>query len=60
MDFALSAQQDSIRDAILKICSRFDDAYWLAKDHDYLLTKFKQQEDGKGVELNLESFTLKE
>lgn len=34
MDFALSAQQDSIRDAILKICSRFDDAYWLAKDHD--------------------------
>ena len=34
--------------------------FWLAKDHDYLLTKFKQQEDGKGAELNLESFTLKE
>src|ERR1700752_1508530 len=34
MDFALSAQQDSIRDAILKICGRFDDAYWLEKDRD--------------------------
>ena len=34
MDFALSAQQDSIRDAILKICSQFDDAYWLTKDRD--------------------------
>ena len=34
MDFALNAQQDSIRDAILKICSRFGDDYWLAKDRD--------------------------
>lgn len=34
MDFALTDQQDSIRDAIGKICARFDDAYWLAKDHD--------------------------
>ena len=32
--------------------------FWLAKDHDYLLTKFKQQENGKGFELNIESFTL--
>jgi acyl-CoA dehydrogenase len=32
MDFALNQQQDSIRDAILKICARFDDAYWLEKD----------------------------
>lgn len=32
MDFALSPQQESIRDAILKICARFDDAYWLEKD----------------------------
>src|SRR5690242_21851674 len=31
MDFALSANQESIRDAIGKICSRFDDAYWLNK-----------------------------
>ncbi|MBN9581908.1 MAG: acyl-CoA/acyl-ACP dehydrogenase, partial [Afipia sp.] len=34
MDFALSAQQESIRDSVLKICSRFDDAYWLGKDRD--------------------------
>src|ERR1700754_2526176 len=32
MDFALSANQESIRDAVGKICSRFDDAYWLKKD----------------------------
>ena len=29
MDFALSPQQESIRDAILKICARFGDDYWL-------------------------------
>jgi acyl-CoA dehydrogenase len=34
MDFAPTAQQDSIRDAVAKICSRFDDAYWLGKDRD--------------------------
>ena len=34
--------------------------FWLAKDHNYMLTKFKQQENGKGFELNLESFTLNE
>src|SRR6187399_603919 len=34
MDFALSANQESIRDAIAKICSRFDDAYWLKKDKE--------------------------
>ena len=34
--------------------------FWLAKDHDYLLTKFKQQGSGQSFELNLESFTLKE
>ena len=28
MDFALSANQESIRDAVAKICARFDDAYW--------------------------------
>ncbi len=32
MDFALSPQQESIRDAILKICARFGDDYWLEKD----------------------------
>ena len=34
MDFALSANQESIRDAIGKICTRFDDAYWLKKDKE--------------------------
>jgi acyl-CoA dehydrogenase len=34
MDFATNDQQDSIRDAIQKICSQFDDNYWLTKDHD--------------------------
>src|ERR1700748_325138 len=34
MDFALSANQESIRDAVDKICSRFDDAYWLKKDKE--------------------------
>ncbi|MCX7313078.1 MAG: acyl-CoA/acyl-ACP dehydrogenase [Alphaproteobacteria bacterium] len=34
MDFALTAEQEAIRDAAGKICARFDDGYWLAKDHD--------------------------
>ena len=32
MDFTLSEQQQSIRDAIDKICAKFDDAYWLKRD----------------------------
>jgi acyl-CoA dehydrogenase len=32
MDFALSENQQSIRDAMQKICAAFDDAYWLKKD----------------------------
>ena len=32
MDFALSENQESIRDATQKICAGFDDAYWLKKD----------------------------
>ncbi len=32
MDFALSAEQESIRDAIARLCTRFDDAYWLERD----------------------------
>ena len=31
MDFSLSAEQQ-IQDSILKLCARFDDAYWLEKD----------------------------
>jgi acyl-CoA dehydrogenase len=32
MDFSLSLEQQQVRDAILKLCVPFDDAYWLAKD----------------------------
>jgi len=34
MDFALSPEQEAIRAAVEKICARFDDDYWLAKDRD--------------------------
>ena len=34
MDFGLSDNQQSIRDATQKICARFDDAYWLKRDTD--------------------------
>jgi acyl-CoA dehydrogenase len=32
MDFGFTDEQDAIRDAIAKICTRFPDAYWLKKD----------------------------
>jgi acyl-CoA dehydrogenase len=32
LDFSLTAEQEAFREAILGICRRFDDAYWLAKD----------------------------
>ena len=32
VNYALTGQQSEIRDAILKLCSRFDDAYWLERD----------------------------
>jgi len=34
MDFAFSQEQQQIRDSILKLCARFDDQYWLARDTD--------------------------
>jgi acyl-CoA dehydrogenase len=34
MDFALTDQQQAIRDAVAKICWDFDDAYWLRKDRE--------------------------
>ena len=34
MDFALSAEQQAICDAVGKLCARFGDDYWLAKDCD--------------------------
>jgi acyl-CoA dehydrogenase len=32
MDFSLSEQQQQVRDAVTRLCARFDDGYWLAKD----------------------------
>jgi acyl-CoA dehydrogenase len=34
MDFALSSEQHAIGDAVLAICRRFDDAYWLKRDRE--------------------------
>jgi acyl-CoA dehydrogenase len=34
MDFALTAEQQAVRDAIARICTRFDDQYWLTRDRD--------------------------
>src|SRR5438045_4384678 len=34
MEFSLSAEQEAIRAAVEKICVRFGDDYWLAKDRD--------------------------
>lgn len=34
MDFSLTADQQNIRGAILKHCSRFPDDYWLERDRD--------------------------
>jgi len=32
MDFALTDAQQQIRDQVLRICTRFDDTYWLERD----------------------------
>jgi acyl-CoA dehydrogenase len=34
MDFALSAEQQRIREAIDKLCARFPDEYWLKRDRE--------------------------
>ena len=34
MDFALTPEQERIREAVQKICEKFDDAYWLKKDRE--------------------------
>jgi acyl-CoA dehydrogenase len=34
VDFAFTPEQEQIRDAIAKICAKFDDAYWLKKDKE--------------------------
>jgi acyl-CoA dehydrogenase len=32
MDFSLSAEQQQIRDSVLKLCARFGDDYWMERD----------------------------
>lgn len=34
MDFSLTEDQQNIREAVLKLCSRFPDEYWLERDRD--------------------------
>jgi len=34
VDFAFTPEQQQIRDSILKLCARFGDEYWLARDTD--------------------------
>ena len=34
MDFLLSAEQEHLRDSIQRLCSPFDDDYWLKKDRE--------------------------
>src|SRR5262245_50204066 len=34
MDFGLSDEQQRIREAIAKLCTRFDDEYWLRRDRE--------------------------
>ena len=34
MDFSFTPEQEQIRDAIGRICARFPDEYWLARDRD--------------------------
>ncbi len=34
MNFAFTQEQEQIREAIRKVCAKFDDAYWLKKDKE--------------------------
>jgi acyl-CoA dehydrogenase len=34
MDFSFSAEQLALRDAVTRICAKYDDDYWLARDTD--------------------------
>ncbi|MFH5923882.1 acyl-CoA dehydrogenase family protein [Roseomonas xinghualingensis] len=33
MDFALTEEQEAVREAVSRICARFGDDYWLERDH---------------------------
>jgi acyl-CoA dehydrogenase len=48
MDFALTADQQEIRDTILKLCSRFTDEYWLQRDREGIFPQdfFEAMRDG--------------
>ncbi|MFA7639543.1 MAG: acyl-CoA dehydrogenase family protein, partial [Parvibaculum sp.] len=34
MDFRFSEEQEAIREAVARICAKYDDAYWLARDRE--------------------------
>lgn len=34
MDFSFTEEQQAVRDAVARICSRFDDDYWLERDRE--------------------------
>lgn len=34
MDFALSPEQEAVEESVARLCRRFDDAYWLARDRE--------------------------
>jgi acyl-CoA dehydrogenase len=34
VDFSLDSEQERIREAVARLCARFDDAYWLKKDRE--------------------------
>jgi acyl-CoA dehydrogenase len=34
MDFALTPEQEAVRDAVARVCARFGDEYWLERDRD--------------------------
>lgn len=34
MDFTFSPEQEAVRDAVARICAKYDDTYWLARDTD--------------------------
>jgi len=47
MPGSLTADQQTIRDAVLRVCSEFGDDYWLARDRDGEFPEaFKQAQEG--------------
>ena len=48
MDFALTDEQQQIRDEVLKLCARFDDGYWLERDRTATLPGRILRRHGRG------------